>query len=775
MKQLLLAVPMVLAASVGAAQDVLFRSGEHEDFTRLVATLPSAETDWTVSRKGRFYTIKIEGDDVNLRTSTIFDKIPRDRLANFVANDADGELELELACACRVVSIPYDERYVIFDIRDDLPPAQNDDLPQVPLSFGEAVSIEKKPQRQFRFSSFEAAAPTPTPVQVAEAAPKPDFSHLLALENFVDRSAQVQVLRGDLIKQVDRAANQNLLQAQTPEVEDTNGLVSEPMKTAESQMPKLGSSDHVPPQAAIGLEGQDLNIVAYNVIDEVGRDIAALLSGQVATNHCLPDSTVNIADWSGEGTFVQELGRLRQEVVGEFDRTNKDALRELAQLYVHYTFGAEALQIMDLLPESGENNILIAMAHIMDGRELPADNQSFVSQGHCAGNSAIWAALSGETLVGESAVNSALDALQKMPRHLREYLGPKLSNQLVAQGQTEAAALVLNGIERTSPQPDVNFDFAEATLNAELGNTEEATEALTEIATQNADISTKAVIDLIDTHVAQGVAPSTETISLVGALAVEHKGGAMGPELRRAHALARMMEQKFGAAFKIINDIETRDGAEAAEEVRSQLVMAVLEHADDFEVISWAIQERLASPGRISTDTALALAHKTFEMGFLGETKRLMQAAQTVIPTDEKRLLNARLALAEALPKRAEAELMGMETPVADRLRAQAKAMAGDHAGAARLLAELGERDAAETEAWLDGDLASLTASENEVLRRASTYLVPTEEDSAAEASTDRVTEGMLARNRALLEGAAESRSVLSDLLELHSVTEPSS
>jgi len=772
MKQLLLAVPMVLAASAGAAQDVLFRSGEHEDFTRLVATLPSAETDWTVSRDGRFYTIKIEGDDVNLRTSTIFDKIPRDRLANVVANDAAGELELELACACRVVSIPYDGRYVIFDIRDDLPPAQNDDLPQVPLSFGEAVPIEKKPQRQFRFSSFEAASPTPPPVQVAAAEPKPDFSDLLALDNFVDRSAQVQVLRGDLIKQVDRAANQNLLQAQTPEVEDTSGLVGKPVKTAESQMPQLNSSDHVPPQAAVG---KDLNIVAYNVLDEVGRDIAALLSGQVATGMCLPDSAVNIADWSGEGTFVQELGRLRQEVVGEFDRTNKDALRELAQLYVHYTFGAEALQIMDLLPESGENSILIAMAHIMDGRTPPEDNPSFASQGHCAGNSAMWAALSGETLVGESAIHGALDALQQMPRHLREYLGPQLSNRLVAQGQTEAAMLVLNGIERTSPKPDINFEFAEATLNAELGNTEEATEALTEIATQNADISTKAVIDLIENHVAQGDSPSPETVSLVGALAVEHKGGAMGPDLRRAHALARMMGHEFGEAFKIINDIETRDGAEAAEDVRSQLVMAVLEHADDFEVISWSIQERLASTGRISTAAALQLAHKTFEMGFLGETKRLMQAAQTVIPTDEKRLLNARLALAEALPKRAEAELMGMETPVADRLRAQAKAMAGDHAGAARLLAELGERGLAETEAWLDGDLASLTASENEVLRRASTYLLPPEEGSEAEAATDRVTEGMLARNRALLEGAAESRGVLGELLDLHSVSEPSS
>ena len=104
MKQLLLAVPLVLAASAGAAQVVQFRSGEHEDFTRLVATLPTEDTNWTISGDGKFYTIKIDGDDLRLKTNTIFDRIPRTRLANFVANDARGEIELELACDCRIVS-----------------------------------------------------------------------------------------------------------------------------------------------------------------------------------------------------------------------------------------------------------------------------------------------------------------------------------------------------------------------------------------------------------------------------------------------------------------------------------------------------------------------------------------------------------------------------------------------------------------------------------------------------------------------------------------------
>ncbi len=779
MKQLLLAVPLVLAASAGAAQVVQFRSGEHEDFTRLVATLPTEDTNWTISGDGKFYTIKIDGDDLRLKTNTIFDRIPRTRLANFVANDARGEIELELACDCRIVSIPYNDRYVIFDIRAGLSP-QPDNLPQVPLSFGVAVKQET-PKREFRFTSLEAAKPAPVVLEEKLEVKKLDvpYSDLLAFETFVKRNAQVETLRRDLVAQVDRATDQKLLDPKQmlPQVESYP--TPDPVEMASAESTAIVKDDHVPHRATKGQVGKDHNIVAYNVIDEVGRDIAALLSGQVGRGTCLPDTAVDISSWSGNRTFVEELAKLRQQLVGEFDRTNDEALLKLARLYVHYTFGAEALQVLQLLPESNENLILRDMAHIVDG-DVPLETEnSFEFQAHCSGHATLWAALSGQPLVGESAIKGALDALHTMPRHLREHLGPKLSNRFVEQGETEAATLVLNAIERANPVQDANFSYAQATLDAELGNTEAAEDTYSEIASQNTDLATVAVVKLIDSHVDKAVAPAPETISLVGALAVEHKSGAMGPELRRAHALARMLEQEFVAAFGIIDDIETRDGGPAASKVRSQIVNAMIEHADDYDIIAWTLQQKLAEPGRLSAGTALSLAQKTFELGFVGETKRLLQAAQTMTPSNEKRLLKARVALADNLPKRAEAELLGIMSPEADQLRARARAMAGDHAGAAQLLADLGERSKAEAEAWLDGDLVSLAVSETEIYRKTSTLLTPEDvevvESADAAETPPSSTQGVLARNRALLEGSAESRSVLGELLDWHQLSEPAS
>ncbi|GAA6180565.1 hypothetical protein NBRC116594_20030 [Shimia sp. NS0008-38b] len=780
MRSLFLALPFVAVAASAHAQDVLFRSGEHEDFTRLVATLPTPDTEWTITKSGHnTYQIHIDGDNLNMRTNRIFDRIPRTRLSSVETHSENGTVELTLSCACRVVSIPYNERYVIFDIREGQP-IEPEEVPQIPLSFGEAVPSNSA-ERIFRFSALEATKPvTLAPMPKAEVSLKPDFSGLLALENFVTRNVQVTTLRQDLIKQVDRAATQDLLEAQTalsetrPAKEPSLELASvEQFKTPGEPVLKR---DHVPPQAAKGLEGQDLNIVAYNVIDEVGRDIAAILNGQIPRGGCLPNSAVNIADWSGTESFSKELARLRRKLVGEFDRTNDAALVELAKLYIHYTFGAEARQVLELLPDTGANQILMTMAHLVDGDTLDDAENAFAHQGHCSGHVSLWAALSDQTLTGDSAALGAMDALATLPRHLREHLGPKLSNKFVEQGNTESATLVLNAIERSSPKLDASYEFAQATLDAELGNTEEAEQTLSEIASQNSDMATVAVVELISSHLKQDLPPSADTISLVGALAVEHKAGAMGPSLRRAHALARMLTGEFEPAFNVVKDIEKHDGVEASAEVRDLVAQAMIENATDFDVLKSTLDQNLAEPGKIKPDTALILAHKLFDLGFVGETRRLLQAAQNAHENDKKRILKARVALADSLPRRAEAELMGLDTPEADRLRAEARSKAGDHEVAAQILTNLGDLANAETESWLGGNLQALATSETEVYRQASELFrndgtsTPSGEETEA-----RVTQGMLESNRSLLEESSESRGILGNLLDWHSLSDPSS
>lgn len=776
----------VFAASSVAAKDVVFQSGEHESFTRLVATLPSKDTTWGLSRNGNLYTFKVDGDALNFKTDAVFSRIRRTRLAEITPNDERGEVVLQLSCQCRIESAPYNDRYVILDIRDGLPTDANstESTLSIPLSLGVALQQDRE-ERVFRFSDLPTRLsmdmPSPPnvksmaePLEASTFSPPPPraegsatASDVLALENYIGRNLKVDSLRHDLMEQVDRAADQNLLET----TGFSKALASSRSSTSDERLPPQRSD--IPAQPSTTVHENDLNIVAYNVIDEVGRDISALLSGRLGRGTCIPDSALNIAEWSGERSFVEELSALRKELVGEFDRTDPVALEKMARLYIHHTFGVEARQILNMLPKSGTVAVLDAMAQIVDNHEIQSTDNPFAEQGHCAGDAALWAALSGQRLVGESAVEAALDALNALPKHLREHLAPALSNRLVETDETEAAMLVLNAVERANQNPGPRFDLAHATLDNEIGKTEAATTLLTKVANDNSDVATVAVVDLINSHVKQDIAPTSDTVSLVGALAVEHKTGAMGPDLRRAHALSRMLTLEFEPAFRITQEISLLDGEQAATKVRSQLSDAMIKNLDEFDLVAIVLSQHLSAPGALNADASLRMSEKMFDLGFFGEAKRLLQAAQETTFLQRRRLLMARVALADNLPKRAEAEILGIDTPEAEALRARARSQAGDHQSAATLLAKLGDTQSAEEQVWLGGDLSALNDATTEVYRATSEYF--SSEANTSSGSNPDETIGILARNKSLLQGSEQARSVVEELLQWHAVPEPSS
>lgn len=769
MKRSLFALALVSAASSAASQEVQFRSGEHGEFTRLVATLPSTDTKWTITAQDQRYTIKFDGDDISFKTNTIFDKIARNRLDQVIPNAKTGEIELQLACDCRIVSIPYNDRYVIFDIRDGRAPS-GPKKPKIPLSFGVAVK-QDTPQRVFRYTLLEAARPTP-----AVAAPKPRpnvVKEALSLRANLDRRSRTNLVREQLAAQIGRAATQNLLQT-LPKQKD---------RFAESRNHKVSDQNagthqrsDAPAHEKMDTGSQNLNVSAYNVIDEAGKDIAALLSGRLGSGSCLPEASLDIASWGGDGTFDQQLGELRKNLVGEFDRTQPDVLEDMARFYIHYTFGVEARQILDMMPYSNKVIMLSAMAQLVEDGTVTRGKNPFINQGHCDSQVAFWAALGGDRLVGENSVKAVVDTLNSYPRHLREQLAPHLSNRLVEMGETEAALLVLNAVERVNPTPGPQFEMAQAALDAEVGNTEKATETLKKVASENTAMTTYAVVELIESHIKQDIPLADDTIALVGALAVEHKSGAMGPDLRRAHALARMQAQDFATAYAIVAEISGRDGASAAKTVRSQVTSALAANADGFDVIDLALRQKLTDPGRLKTQAAMDLATRLFALGFSDETKKILQSIDASQTPVAQRMLRARLALQEQLPKRAEAELLGLTGAEADELRAQARSLSGDHDAAATLLTNLGQADRAEAEAWLGGNWNTLSDSQVDVHRKTSELVNLSQQAQPAQSnSSSKISQGILAQNRDLLSGSAETREILSELLNWHNVSKPSS
>ena len=69
MTKLWLSASLLAFAAPAHAAPVTFQSGEHAGFTRLVATLPSSDTEWSLTGSGRSYTFKVEGQDIAFDTS----------------------------------------------------------------------------------------------------------------------------------------------------------------------------------------------------------------------------------------------------------------------------------------------------------------------------------------------------------------------------------------------------------------------------------------------------------------------------------------------------------------------------------------------------------------------------------------------------------------------------------------------------------------------------------------------------------------------------------
>ncbi|SFL75554.1 hypothetical protein SAMN04488042_1011386 [Shimia aestuarii] len=737
----------VLSAVVAWAGQVSFQSGEHDGFTRLVMTLPDATTEWALSGTGETYLVTVADPALKVDAGSVFGRIRRDRLKEIVADEAKGQIRLVLNCRCQIKTRILKDRYVVFDIRDRV--AKTNIRPD--RFVFELDPIEMEVTRRFRFAETGGGMPTyPSKVEakerisdIVEAATAP--------ESAVDKQKALATAQSELFEQIGRAATQSLLEP------------VQVLPQRASQKPESASFLQETTERNPDRTGGKGNMAAHNAMDEFLTLQEGLSRALVPGSRCLPEDALDIGAWADDRTIDAQVAALRGKLYGEFDAINLSAAQELARLYVHFTFGVEARQILNMAAVD-DALVLLEMSYLVEG--LPPQTKVFQEQAECAGPSALWALLSGARLSEEHVVTSVVNTFNNMPRHLREHLGGRLSAALNRQGHIEAAELVLNAVERLNGPKPPDFGVAQAKLASAKGDHDTANEKLREVVDNNSEMSLDAIVDLIDLHVRQDLAPTSDTIALVGAFAVEHKHTPYGPKLRRAHYLARLQAREHGSALDLLEEIEKLDDANTVSDLRDMLGRSLVAHADDFEFLELSVGRGLVAPGMFSEPVAVLVAERLVDRGFLREARQQLQAALPGMKSDRRRLIMARIALDEGLPRRAEAEILGLSGRDADELRAAARAAAGDHSKAAALLQAIGDIPAATEQAWLGGDWQAL--AETESYQKLALLNGEPIEPVVSHDGVEPLTNGILSRNRALLDESVDVRSVIGELLEMH-------
>ncbi|MBI6628921.1 hypothetical protein [Pontibaca salina] len=744
-----LALFVLLLAFPVSAQTLAIRSGEHENFSRLVLTLPIG-VEWSLTQQGRTAALTLDLPQVHFGIADVFKRIPRSRLARVTQSSAGAPLEMFLACDCKLKSFTLSDRRLVIDIMDPrTPSAQAPDIHQpileptfrFPMTAAGGRAVSAAPfmlnsRNRNRIPRPKSSQPD-SRLQSGSNADTPPLPPKTDLPRAASRRSEKR-----LLAQIDRAVDQGLL--------DFTG------SSRDAPEPEALVPDLKPPRETPSKPG----LSAQTSVDRDLADVRNTMEIAGYGSNCYPAEMLKLAEWGSEDPFADQIGTWRSELYHEFDILNRDAQIGLAKNYIYFGFGAEAAQVLKLKSHRQENTeILLEMSRILDGLDAVSTESFLLHQG-CSGASSLWAVLAASSLPPETNDDAVLQALMELPAHLRHLIGLRISRIYMSAGRAEIANTALRIAERASASRDPAVDLAAAEINALKGDRQTASEQAARVVTSGAEQAAEALVKLVKMRWETGGELPPETAELAEAFAMENRGSSLGDQLQEARVLALAMRNQFRAGFEALAAYEQHVRRPASPEIWGALFTAMTDRADDLVFLELVLGNTpLFAKGEFDHVTE-KVAGRLMELGFHGQVQKLLGNDYGGRIDDDGLLIRAEAALAADLPHRAMAVLGKSVGSKADRLRAQALSKSKNHAEAAAFFTQANDAASAARSYWLAGELENIP--DEAPLYGATAQSIP-----ALDAGNNaELPPTPLAQARALLEGSEHSRGQISDLLD---------
>lgn len=707
-------VILLLAALPLNAQVAIVKGGEHEDFTRVVIEAP-AQKDWAFGRTEDGYALQLGAEVSGYDVSQAFEKIPRDRISAIWRDPDTGSLRLSLACACHAQAFEFRTGIIVVDIRTGAPPDGSPfeaalDAADAPPPAGADTSVadtasDSKATVGYDWIEVEKirskeAAELPLPLPAGEASLDPLRDSLLA-----------EISKGAAEGVVDIAEGQP-----DPEAADD-------------------AADYAGTRIAVGeLPGLRMD----------GEKVAANASGQ----SCIADDLLDLSATGWEGAVAGNIGLARSGLVSEFDAPDPDSVLRAARFHVAIGFGAEARQILDLLPEPTPDSagIVRAMARIIDHEQ--AQPNPFADMHSCDSAASLWSALvevRNGKVPPDTDANALVRAFSALPSPLQTLFGKELVDAFLAVGDAETARLLHSILLRNPAESDPETALVDARYRLATGEESEAEEISAAVFEQSGSTSPAALVTLIeaaflgDRQIDPGLPALLESfLKTTG----EPKDRA---ELLRAKALADAMTGDFSAAFS---------GPERTRETENDLWSMAIEAAPDDLFLTLAA-DHLGSRDIISDTVAFAVAERLLQLGFADVSLAWIGPKDTGY-SPEKTLLAARAQVMLRNPEAALELLAGLDGTEVEALRAEINRQLGEFAQAAEAYQRSGNpEEGSRTLVW-SKDWNAVAQEGPEAWREAAGSLP---------AIPPPTVTGPIGAGQALADEAAEARATLEALI----------
>ncbi|MEL6958415.1 MAG: hypothetical protein AAGL89_05615 [Pseudomonadota bacterium] len=711
------------------AQPLEIRSGEHETFSRLVIEIP-VDRAWQVTPTDGGAQLEIADNTDGFELSGVFDRIPRDRL-NDIRND-DGVLSLAFDCTCYVDSFLWRPDRLVLDLVDGIDPdaslaTSDEDLESIPVTDLPDGTLAPQAFPDL----FDLTLNRPDTAPSLEQFEFPADAPLMAARS--DNSELEQAL----IEGIARAASQGYLD---PSVDLAPLSPPAEEQASVAQAPQPPPIDTVPPE----LQNQP-GIGVSTALDQSLMIVADALNTSTQGN-CISPDLVNFRAWGDDTALHDQAAPIIATMNGDFGQENASTHVELAKLYLHFGFGAEAQQILSLSDEhSNERQILFELADLVD--ETGVATPILSAQAGCETPAAFWAMLAAPRAMSAEARNTVLQAYFDLPHPLRGQLAPRVSDAFLEIGDEEAAEQVLNGVARLDVAQTHPARVTEAEIALATDDLERAREVLAQEAEDNARTTPISVIRLIDLTISSGLEPSEADLLLAGALEREYRTDPVANELALAQARGWRARGEYETA---LGHIDGRQDDMAVQE-RNAVYQEMTEKLEDGPFLEVAFSDL---PTSLSADLENAVAARLITLGFPQRGLDIMRTTAQRDAAAERRFLRAEAALALQDFSGVLDAIQGITTERAQVLRSQAYEGQGTYDDALSALQTTeGEQSDLQfrAEAWerlADGPDSSLASF--------ATTVLDFSPGSSAETLEDR---------RVLLDQAAETRRSVEELL----------
>ena len=722
-------------AGVVSAQVVTVRSGQHDGYTRLVMTLPEPGA-WDFGRTGDGYAFRTRTPGMRYDISTVFDRIPRDRLVALWTDPETGVLRLGLGCACHAIATPFRPGVVVIDIREGAAPSNSPY--EAALSGSGQILPPIAPVRLTRPKARPAELVVPAagmPGKPPDLPLQERFAKPTRLPLFVQKEPdpRADALRQTLLRDLAR------------------GIAAGAVTPADRlpEQPSAKASPSPPPQTEVIVDLAD----AAQLQIRPGGESARLDTGATGAR-CIPDAKLDVASWAGEGAVAEQLSQSRAGLLGEFDRPDRERLLASARLHLHFGFGAEARSLLQLAaPDDPERNLLESLSTLVDG---PAKVSAFRGMRQCDTAAALWSLLSDEQQNTSVAVNkeSVLRAFSALPLGLRRHLGPLLSERFLTARDATSARAIRDAIDRAPGPHGEGLAMIEADLALSEGRINAADQKLDGVVKDDGLAAARALATMINNRIDRGEVPDPAQLLALEAMMRERQG--LDEEQILLAALVRGLTVTGDA------DRAFRTLASAKPGIFPELWNRLSDRATDMEFVMLALDPPGPAINDLPSETRLSVAERLLVVGFPDAAEPWIDG----LSTPDTDVLRARIALALRDGRSVLRHLAGQSSPDAEALRGAALELLADYEAASLARLAAGQVDEAGRLRFLQRDWDLVSTRDDAALG----VLLAARVVSDAATDPSEGQEQTLARARNQLEESANIRTAVEEMLAARKV-----